>query len=572
MGASTGKSRSEITNMLAMELANIESIQSQNPETGVGLNSEDRRTYLHEYTNRLFGAPFQLLDSVDRRFTSVNEHLGNEYLRNMILNSPILHIRPGLPRYTGGNEAHGIANHLKKIYFDGAMQHADIVQSLLGELASSVIFGQGSHLQQRMYGFRETYYEYMQHVNYMCRSCAVFMALTDPDKNMDYPNGTFTSEGFQEFSTMKWENYRMMAGTRVESPYEYLTKGLKDSTFVGVLGSAAWNTVGAVTDLISGNFFNNIADRLSSIKKSWTTAQTNTLASTIAAKVQSVQFMVDPVQYTENLTNQTKDSMIESTIDGLNDIGSEIAFITNSDADFGMLKELTKFLGNVTEDAGMSIAKLAKPVTGGFLTNLFSGALGSIKGQKMIYPSIYSGSKSTMNYNFSMVLTTPYGDRYNYYMNILVPLMHLIALVAPRMVTSNSIASPYLVQAYMPGQCTCQLGIISNMNIVKNPNQDHVSVDGFPLTIKVEFTIEELYNAMSISPANDPGSFLFNETLNDYMANLSGLIPSIDTYTIQRKTMFENLGAYISNGEFINDAASTVIEAIENKVNPFAGR
>lgn len=190
----------------------------------------------------------------------------------------------------------------------------------------------------------------------------------------------------------------------------------------------------------------------------------------------------------------------------------------------------------------------------------------------MIYPSIYSGSKSTMNYNFSMVLTTPYGDRYNYYMNILVPLMHLIALVAPRMVTSNSIASPYLVQAYMPGQCTCQLGIISNMNIVKNPNQDHVSVDGFPLTIKVEFTIEELYNAMSISPANDPGSFLFNETLNDYMANLSGLIPSIDTYTIQRKTMFENLGAYISNGEFINDAASTVIEAIENKVNPFAGR
>ena len=190
----------------------------------------------------------------------------------------------------------------------------------------------------------------------------------------------------------------------------------------------------------------------------------------------------------------------------------------------------------------------------------------------MIYPEIYKSSNSAMNYNFSVVLTTPYGDPYNYYMDILVPLMHLIGLVAPRMVTANTVASPYLVQAYLPGQCTCQLGIIQNMTITKNPNSSKVSVNGFPLEVKVTFTIKELYNALSISPANDPASFLFNETLNDYMANLAGLIPSVDTYTKQRTASFYALEEYITGGGILQDVSSVLLEKYEDFVNPFIAR
>ena len=79
-----------------------------------------------------------------------------------------------------------------------------------------------------------------------------------------------------------------------------------------------------------------------------------------------------------------------------------------------------------------------------------------------------------MNYSFTINLSSPYGDVYNYYMNIVVPLMHLIALAAPRMVSANSVASPFLVQAFIPGMCTCQLGIIQSLSIEKNPSGKRV--------------------------------------------------------------------------------------------------
>ena len=178
----------------------------------------------------------------------------------------------------------------------------------------------------------------------------------------------------------------------------------------------------------------------------------------------------------------------------------------------------------------------------------------------MIYPKIYDSSNSDTNYSFKVHLSTPYGDPYNYYINIVVPLMHLIALAAPRMVTSNTVGAPFIVQAFIPGLCTIQMGIVSSLHISKNPDSNRISVNGYPL-----------YNAMSISPANDPASFLFNETLNDYMANLAGLIPSIDTYNAQRRVAFDNLGTYLGH-ELVPDIAAAAVEKLEDMFNPFIAR
>ena len=79
---------------LYKELKYIEGILSQNPETGA-LNEQD--SYIGEYTNRLFGAPYQLMDDVDKRFSDVNSDLGSGYIRNIMLNAPVIHIRPGMP-------------------------------------------------------------------------------------------------------------------------------------------------------------------------------------------------------------------------------------------------------------------------------------------------------------------------------------------------------------------------------------------------------------------------------------------------------------------------------------------
>lgn len=573
---------------LGQELTALEGVLGQNPETGASGSG----SYLGQYTNRVFGAPYQLLDSVDKRFPSVNSMLGNEYLRNFLLNSPILHIRPGMPRYTGGRSdglGDGLVNAMKNLYMDSTVGGMSAVESLIGSMAQSTVFSAGGNFQKRMFGFRETYYQYMQHVNYMCRSMATFMSLTGGG---GLPSGTFVGVGsFQQFASIDWSNYRMMSSSKAQTPLEligqYGDAALEAVTStVGQIASLPVNAVGAASDLAKAayaylspdaegadNVFGIISEKANELASDMSSYDTQHISQVMANKITSVEFMVEPVQFTENLENETATSTIESMIDAItHGLGTEIAFITNSDADLGAIEGIFSFLGDSAASASEMIGGIVEGTAGGFVNNLFHGALQSIKGQKMIYPEIYKSSKSTMDYEFSVTLTSPYGDIYNYYMNIVVPLMHLIALAAPRMVTSNTTTSPYLVQAYIPGMCTCNLGIISHMTIAKNPTTKHVSVNGFPLTVKVTFTIKELYNAMSISPANDPASFMFNETLNDYMANLAGLIPSTDTFTAQRQNAFKNMGDYMSTGGIANDIAQSFVERIENTVNPFSGR
>lgn len=564
---------------LINELKNIEGTNNQNYTSGA---RSDVETFMDQYSNRLFGAPFQLLDSVDRRFPEINPNLGNEYLRNFMLNSPILHIRPGMPKYTGDLNETSLLTMAKRVYNTTMSTAANLGEVILAEFMNSTIFRMGKKLQSRMFGFRETYYAYIQHVNYMCRSVATYMNLvgnsdlplglqtnySEYEEDVKPPTGCYVSagsmngdgdDGFRDFAIIDWQDYRMTNRTNkfANAGQSNQIKGYLETIGLEIAGNAAKGA-----DFVTGLFGGDIPEEWKDIIQQ---ADNTSILTQIESKLSSVEFMVEPIAFNESLTNTTADSFIESTIDGINSaVGSEIAWITNSNADVGIIDNLVNFLGDGAQSATQVLGDLVQHLDGGFVSNLFSGAISALRGQKMIYPKIYKSSESHMDYQFSITLTTPYGDPYNYYMNIVVPLLHLIALAAPRMVTSNTVTSPFIVQAYIPGMCTCQLGIIQDMRITKNPTTKHVSVDGFPLTVKVEFTIEELYNAMAISPANDPVSFLYNETLNDYLCNMAGLVPSLDTYATQRIATYQAENRFFDQGLWFDSALSGAVESIEN--------
>lgn len=598
-----GKMSEDVTDVLSRELMQLESLQGQNPETGAGLSTtSDIPTYIDGYTNRVFGAPYQMINSVDYKFGDVNKHLGTEYMRDIILNSPILHIKPGRPYYTGGNSGTGLLQALKEMYFDsGNKESFTKTESLLESAAKSTLFKKGSKLQRRMFGFREDFYTYMQYVNYMLHSIAVFMNLTATGNT--WPNGIVIDGEMQTFDSIDWSCYRFISGQEVLSPFEQLS-AMADHTLIAKVTNTAKNAYKNIKKSLSkpkSNTKKNTKKKTTKTKNGKKVTKKNTKKSSkgskkntkkksgskqtsknvkgnigdvMANKVCSVLFMVEPVQFEDVLTNQTKDSMLETAADTAYTYGSEIAWITNSKADTGMVGKAADFLGKATEQANEFLSGLTEKATGGFATNLFHGAVGAINGQKMIYPKIYDSSNSESNYTFTVNLTTPYGDAYHYYTDVLVPLCHLICLAAPRMVTSNATTSPFIVQAFIPGMCTIELGIISSMTIDKNPNVNHVSVNGFPLDVKVTFTIQELYNSLSISPDNDPASFLFNETLNDYMANLAGLQPCIETYEQQRVNAFQNIEGYFAHGakKAREDMANAVLLDGEDALNPFLGR
>jgi len=569
-------------NILASYQREIESLNGsldQNAQTGGRHLSS-----VQNYTNRLFGAPYQLLESVDRRYDGINKHVGSEYLKHFLLHSPILYIKPGMPRYTGDEDAGGMFQSIADIYKAKESGHITLPAAGLLELSKYTLFKVGSQLQQRMFGFRPTYMEYMSYVNYMCRSVAMLMGLTAIEGvsgvSTGLPNGTFTTSPdadgelkFEAFETLRWENYRMSADQYVPRIHEQFGQ-----VVTVPLSHLANFASGVVDTLNSGvNFIKSFGrknkdtnDFMEEYQQVWAeqTEDDPSWYELGTNKINTVMFNVDPISFTEGLANNAESSQIESSIDAISGgIGSEIAFMTNSRADHNILGKLAGFIGGAVESASLKLSELASNATGGFLHNLFSGAIHSIKGQKMIYPKIYKSSESNMDYQFSVTLSSPYGDAYNYYMNVVVPLMHLIGLAAPRMMTSNTTASPFLVQAYIPGMCTCQLGIINQMEIVKNHTMKHVSVNGFPLTIKVSFTVKELYNAMAISPAHDPASFLFNETLNDYLANLAGLIPSTDTYYRQKAIGLVNMDTYFKK-EMWDDIFAKGQQGFENWFPP----
>ena len=600
-----------------------------------GINDDGYRKKLvkiiNAYRNKLFGAPFQFLDSVDARFSSTNKYVGYEFLRNFLLHSAILHIYPGNTKYTGGNDSKfkSISDIIKALALDvsrsNSNEHTQYTnlengwakvygqfenfEATTGVLEQSILqLFMRSKLQRRLFGISFQYESYLRYVKLMCHGVALLLKLTGSTYLQgEYPNGTFVNyystdkeiigDGkevnpllrpvrlsqdskykFQTFKNINWGNYRMIEdSSTVVQEIEQTAKATMDkitklveripSETFGKLGEGgkelAWDAIqfiwyaspfgawDALTQAAKdgnnsflekldeggrkyfeklGSIGNEALKDLGEMAKSFEDVlkEYTELRYDIAERVQSIEFMVEPVNATESYQNDVGPSRLKSSVDSINSLGAEISFITNSGATTGLANTIITGGKEVINEAFQTMSQIATPFTGNFIGNLFSGAIGAITGNRFIYPDIYQNSSSHADYNFKVNLSSPYGDIYNYYMNIIVPLCHLQALCLPKLKTSNSINSPFLVRAFIPGLMTCEMGIIDNMNVTKNPQNNRVSVNNFPLDVQVSFTIRELYHNLAISPTDDGLSYINNETLKDYLCNMAGIYPTFN--------------------------------------------
>ena len=584
---------------------------------------------INGYRNKLFGSPFQFLDSVDARFSSTNKYVGYEFLRNFLLHSAILHIYPGNTRYTGGDDSRfeSISRIINALSQDAARsnEYKDLtnkfqapwnevyatfknLETTKGEIEKDILqLFMRSKLQRRLFGISFQYESYLRYVKLMCHGVALLLKLTGSTYlQNEYPNGTFVNDNvsdpnerfenitnndknlltqgsinykFQSFKNINWGNYRMIEdSSTVVNEIEVTTKKAMDrlAEMIGTLSTDAFKkALGGSVELAwdaikflwfaspigawqavtknwnngeQGDFFDKLSDsgkdyfkKLGDISEEGLHAlgkmaegfgdvlrEWNALRYDIAERVQSIEFMVEPVNATESYQNDIGPSRLKSSVDSVNSLGAEISFITNSGATTGLANTLVTSGQELVNSAMNVMSQVATPFTGNFLSNLFSGAIGAITGNRFIYPDIYQNSSSHADYNFKVNLSSPYGDIYNYYMNIIVPLCHLQALCLPKLKTSNSINSPFLVRAFIPGLMTCEMGIIDSMNVIKNPQNNRVSVNNFPLDVQVTFTIRELYHNLAISPTDDGLSYINNETLKDYLCNMAGIYPTFN--------------------------------------------
>lgn len=233
----------------------------------------------------------------------------------------------------------------------------------------------------------------------------------------------------------------------------------------------------------------------------------------------------------DNWTNGTSESMIGQKVNSLSDYGREFQFLLgtiNSKTESGSL--LDKFTDSETLNKSMTAINdlVADTLGGGSVSNIFKSLTSSIQtvvsGGKLVFPELWSDSSFSRSYDVKLKLVTPDADDLSVYLNIIVPILHLMAFVLPReMEHGHGYQSPFLVRAFYKGLFNVDMGIMTDLSITKG-KESAWTPSGVPSTVDVSFTIKDLYSDMYMTNMSSMKSNMMNNIiLMDYISNLCGV-------------------------------------------------
>ena len=234
-------------------------------------------------------------------------------------------------------------------------------------------------------------------------------------------------------------------------------------------------------------------------------------------------YLNSETQISESFGNESTKSILADKLNGMSDVGREVQFLTGIsglDVDVFMSKGLNAAAPNVdtmTKNAGTGTMS-------GFMGMIMNGTRTVFAGGKLEFPELWADSSYSTSYSVNMKLVSPDYDRRSWFINIGVPLMHLIALCAPRQVSPNGYVSPFLVRAFYRGFFNVDMGLLS-MSVQKG-SEGGWTIDGLPTTVDVSLDIRDLYSKLTISNETilgGPGNAFGNVGLMTYLANIAGV-------------------------------------------------
>lgn len=455
-----------------------------------GMNSTTSQDLI--LNRRIFGTPFQFLESVDMR--PDDGPLGIQFTNNIMSETPIFSVIPGLPKYlkdlTTEERIQMSETLIKKID-----ENTEGIRDMLGEILTS------DDRELKFFEFDSDTAQYITYVDLLCRMCAVFLGIGD----LTVPG---TSEKYSEYNWFKWKLSNAYASQTRES---------------GGLG----DLIDMAKDAIFGNN---------------ESAQSNTAYPKLSHSMNQVDvfdnnewsmddyyidFFIKPPSYSESFSNQTTESMLANALDSGSNILKEFAFLA-SGASAEILntaqintaawaKATSEQVNQVIKDDGIKR----------FFNRILTSSATIITGGNLVFPNIWQSSSYNKDFNIEITLATPYGDKESIFLEIFVPLMFLLALVLPRQATVNSYVTPFLVRANVPGFFNCEMGIVRDMQITRGGADNSAwSVEGLPTEVSVSLSIEDLYNSLSMSnftTKNNIYNFLYNTALFDYIGNQCGI-------------------------------------------------
>lgn len=441
------------------------------PTTGVNSTTAYSSTvnkntteYLENHTDgsmRLFGLPHQFIEMNDPRIGD-KSNLGRCFAERLVMEAPVICLKPGLPDFLPGKSDNEKADFVSRIISatSGNSSLKDIFSGLESDNEDAILY----------YSIKDQYNEMMAKVNILCKMMAVFLGISDTKVPW--------ASGNAKFGNYDWRYY----------------------SFKNLYNDVSFKSTA------SGSAATFVKEALSAAGKS------------LMTDTQWLRFYVDSnASFSESSSNSTSQSILESYTEKLESVAKEldtISGMTGTD------------VGQLAEDAISSVdSYIQENISGdGAFATLMKRISGNTKqiisGGNFLIPEIWQNSEYNKSYSFTITLSTPYGCKESWYLNIGVPLMHILGLCLPQQLTANTYKSPYLVKCYSKGWFNCNYGIIDSVSIEKGADASW-SVGGLPNEVKVSLSVRDLYSTLSIpvEPYESPATFLNTGMLEFLMVN-----------------------------------------------------
>lgn len=437
-------------------------------------------------STRLFGVPHQFLSYNDPRIGD-KSNLGRCFSERLILEAPMVCLKPGIPSFLPNvkdSKREGVINGLIAAANGGNVNLPEVLAGA-GVDNDDVLY----------YDIKDSYSEMMSKVNIMCKMMAVFLGLNKTQV-------PWASNGVT-FGNYDWRYYSF------KNIYNDVNFKIKETSN---------NVMSFINNVIDGAEHSLMTDN------NW------------------LRFYVDAnSSFSESATNSSSSSILESYTEKLEGIAKELDTIS------GMAgTDVQQIAGSAASSLDQFIQDNASSGPFGTILKRLSGNTSQIiSGGNFLIPEIWSDSEYDKNYSFTISLSTPYGCTESWYLNIGVPLCHILGICLPQQLTANTYKSPYLVKCYSPGWFNCNYGIINSVSIDKG-NDNSWTVGGLPNEIKISLSVKDLYSKLSlpVDPYNNFKTFLSTGMLEFLMVNCGVDIISQnpgDRWEIWKTILYNNI-------------------------------
>lgn len=330
-------------------------------------------------------------------------------------------------------------------------------------------------------------------------------------------------------------------------------------TYVNAMANSVAHLLGI------GNETVNIGGYSSKLKNfDWSRVLNDDFYSYFTAKENVVFYLNASSSINESFTNESRESSLVSTINGVSDTAKELQFILGTDTTNKIVAANDSAVGGIMSSLNNVIENYLNG--GGVLSSITNGGINSVlSGGKLVFPELWSDSDYSTSYDFDIKLRSPDHDDLSIYLNCIVPYIHLLAMTAPRSIDSNSYSAPFLVRAFYKGSFNIDMGLITSLSVTKGA-EGAWNDSGLPTQMDISLSIKDLYSSFSITNNKSISKMINNTAMMDYLSNLAGI--NLSEPELTRKIAVYSVMA----GSKIKNMPNGVWNKLENGISSMLGK